>query len=294
MTNTGLVSMMLPEELGVAVLPQQHFLTVENHQETGHHEHVLALAHRPLDHSRGQHDHGLSDQGDAGDQGQSAACEWTQSQTFKLLDIWHDKLVEINGDQLRSRDYQSITDRFNEGVIAEADQRSVKQIQAKVEGLKKTYNKRKLARSSTGKNRKSWMFFEKLDEMLGGRPGATVVNGGPGTPGMDHNMELFDDGDDLPVSKAAKRLKRPWPGGEAGASGGSSALGRALKQVGEALSETLAEWKREEKEFRIERMREERVWRTDMMKMQMEHNAKMAELLRGSSRGLAPGGPPQQ
>ena len=97
-----------------------------------------------------------------------AATAWTDEETFLLLDLWGDESVQalLEGCTRNRHVYKCIArDLEKEGY-----KRTWSQCRDKLKKLKKEYKKLKDYHDETGKKRKQWKFYDKVDDIIGSKP----------------------------------------------------------------------------------------------------------------------------
>ena len=94
---------------------------------------------------------------------------WTDEETFLLIDLWGDEAVQamLEGCSRNRHVYERISEELDKGG---GFKRSWSQCRDKLKKIKKQYKKIKDYHDETGRKRKEWKFFEKMDSILGCKP----------------------------------------------------------------------------------------------------------------------------
>ncbi|KAI3777808.1 hypothetical protein L1987_47611 [Smallanthus sonchifolius] len=142
--------------------------------------------------------------------GRNTLTDWSEHETFVLLDAWGERFLKCGRKSLRSEEWLEVADRVSQESKFE---RTDSQCRNRLDTLKKKYKKEK-ANLNVGKiiNTK-WAYFKKMDMLLS--PGNPSVNANNkngvdqtrGTSGnsYSHDEEEDDDDDDsdlLPPKKS--------------------------------------------------------------------------------------------
>ncbi|KAM7254545.1 hypothetical protein ACFE04_003925 [Oxalis oulophora] len=155
--------------------------------------------------------------------GRNSLTDWTERETFVLLDAWGDKFIQRGRKSLRSEEWHDVAEKVSEMSKIE---RTDTQCRNRLDTLKKKYKKEKFAVSE---NASKWVYFKKLDMLLtSSQPQQGGVDSGEHTftnpnnvysnrvNGFDvlrdsrGNSESTDDSDDgLPPKK--RKLGRQKP-----------------------------------------------------------------------------------
>ena len=94
-----------------------------------------------------------------------AASIWTDSETLKLIELWGDEAVQalLEGSTRNRHVYDRISREMGEAGY----QRTWSQCRDKIKKLKSEYRKVKDNNDETGKRRKAWKFYDKVDDIIG-------------------------------------------------------------------------------------------------------------------------------
>lgn len=125
---------------------------------------------------------------------------WTDEETFLLIDLWGDEAVQalLEGCTRNRHVYERISGELEKGG---GFKRSWSQCRDKLKKVKKQYKKIKDYHDETGRKRKEWKFFDKVDSILGCKPATrpeVVVDSS--VEGTSSNI-MNDNDDDGEVSE---------------------------------------------------------------------------------------------
>ena len=97
-----------------------------------------------------------------------AATAWTDEETFFLLDLWGNESDQalLKGCTRNRHVYERIACDLEK----ERYKRMWSQCRDKLKKLKKEYKKLKDYHDETGKKRKQWKFYDKVDDIIGSKP----------------------------------------------------------------------------------------------------------------------------
>lgn len=94
--------------------------------------------------------------------------DWSESETVKLIEIWGEDHIqaELEGCKRNKQVFEKIARELK----AAGYERTAVQCREKIKKLRGEYKKVKDHNDETGRDRKSFVYFERLDEILGHRP----------------------------------------------------------------------------------------------------------------------------
>ncbi|XP_075520420.1 trihelix transcription factor ENAP2-like [Primulina tabacum] len=100
--------------------------------------------------------------------GRNSPTEWTESETFILLDIWGDRFLKQGKRGLRSVEWQEVANMVSHESKSE---RSNAQCRNRLDTLKKKYKKEKMKLGETEEGSASeWVYLKKMDMLLSSLP----------------------------------------------------------------------------------------------------------------------------
>lgn len=115
--------------------------------------------------------------------GRNPLSDWSEHETFILLDAWGTRFVRHGRKSLRSEEWQEVADRVSRGSKME---RTDTQCRNRLDTLKKKYKKEKMKFGETGSTTSKWVYFKKMDMLLTSTPQKAGVS-----CGMDSGEYVF-------------------------------------------------------------------------------------------------------
>ncbi|XP_058780526.1 uncharacterized protein LOC131654120 [Vicia villosa] len=97
----------------------------------------------------------------------NSLSEWTEKETFVLLDAWGDRFLQHGRKSLRSDEWQQVAEKVSE--VSKVD-RTDTQCRNRLDTLKKKYKKDKIKFSEMGGGDKKWVYFKKMDKLMSSPP----------------------------------------------------------------------------------------------------------------------------
>ncbi|CAN1317443.1 Trihelix transcription factor ENAP1 [Linum perenne] len=91
--------------------------------------------------------------------GRNPLTDWTEQETFALLDAWGEKFLQRGRKSLRSDEWLEVAEKVSEVSKVE---RTDTQCKNRLDTVKKKYKKEKSRGSSTN----SWVYFKKMDMLM--------------------------------------------------------------------------------------------------------------------------------
>ena len=144
---------------------------------------------------------------------------WTDDETFRLIDAWGDETIQalLEGCTRNCHVYEKIAHELEEAGYT----RTWSQCRDKIKKLKREYKKLKDYHDETGRKRKFWKFFERIDDILGTRPATqpssiidTFKEGTPEPVQMDE-LKFMEDVEN-PVGEVMEKELEDVRGNEIG------------------------------------------------------------------------------
>lgn len=115
--------------------------------------------------------------------GRNPLSDWSEHETFILLDAWGTRFVRHGRKSLRSEEWQEVAERVSRGSKLE---RTDTQCRNRLDTLKKKYKKEKMKFAETSSTTSKWVYFKKMDMLLTSTPQKTGVS-----CGMDSGEYVF-------------------------------------------------------------------------------------------------------
>ncbi|KAI3463347.1 hypothetical protein Pfo_020010 [Paulownia fortunei] len=99
--------------------------------------------------------------------GRNPLTDWTEHETFILLDAWGDRFLKQGRKSLRSEEWQEVAEKVSQESKIE---RTDTQCRNRLDTLKKKYKKEKMKLGDTGGSASEWVYFKKMDTLLSSLP----------------------------------------------------------------------------------------------------------------------------
>ncbi|KAK4413879.1 Trihelix transcription factor ASIL2 [Sesamum alatum] len=99
--------------------------------------------------------------------GRNPLTDWTEHETFVLLDAWGDRFLKQGRKSLRSEEWQEVAEKVSQESRIE---RTDTQCRNRLDTLKKKYKKEKMKSGETGGSASEWVYFKKMDTLLSSQP----------------------------------------------------------------------------------------------------------------------------
>ncbi|KAI5414005.1 hypothetical protein KIW84_058229 [Lathyrus oleraceus] len=97
----------------------------------------------------------------------NSLSEWTEKETFVLLDAWGDRFLQHGRKSLRSDEWQQVAEKVSE---VSKVYRTDTQCRNRLDTLKKKYKKDKIKFSEMGGGDRKWVYFKKMDKLMSSPP----------------------------------------------------------------------------------------------------------------------------
>ncbi|KAK1377578.1 trihelix transcription factor ASIL2 [Heracleum sosnowskyi] len=92
-----------------------------------------------------------------------SSAEWSEDESFVLLEVWGERFLQLGRKSLRSEDWIEVAEKVSELCKVE---RSHVQCRNKLDVLKKKYKKERAKMEEMGGYFGQWVFFKKMDMLL--------------------------------------------------------------------------------------------------------------------------------
>lgn len=99
--------------------------------------------------------------------GRNFLTDWTEHETFVLLDAWGDRFIQRGRKSLRSEEWQEVAQRVKEVSKIE---RTDTQCRNRLDTLKKKYKKEKAKLAEMGSGASKWVYFNRMDTLMSSTP----------------------------------------------------------------------------------------------------------------------------
>ncbi|MBA0858480.1 hypothetical protein Goshw_026844 [Gossypium schwendimanii] len=106
--------------------------------------------------------------------GRNPLTDWTEGETFVLLDAWGDRFLQRKRKSLRAEEWQEVAEKVSEVSKIE---RTDTQCRNRLDTLKKKYKKEKamVAETGTSTSNSKWVYFKKMDMLMSSSPQQGVI-----------------------------------------------------------------------------------------------------------------------
>lgn len=156
--------------------------------------------------------------------GRNTLTDWTEHETFALLESWGQRFLQRGRKSLRSEEWQEVAERVSHGSKIE---RTDTQCRNRLDTLKKKYKKEKALLQTMKPAKTKWVYFKKMDTLMSStpqKPGEFVVMNPnvyvdrSNSNGLDETSDNDDDDDDddsdlLPPKKSKVKDEKVNGGG---------------------------------------------------------------------------------
>ncbi|KAK9054700.1 hypothetical protein SSX86_025779 [Deinandra increscens subsp. villosa] len=105
--------------------------------------------------------------------GRNTLTDWSEHETFVLLDAWGDRFIKCGRKSLRSEEWLEVADRVSQESKIE---RTDSQCRNRLDTLKKKYKKEKANLNGSRIINTKWVYFKKMDMLLSSSGGNAVIN----------------------------------------------------------------------------------------------------------------------
>ncbi|KAB1218586.1 hypothetical protein CJ030_MR3G026466 [Morella rubra] len=99
--------------------------------------------------------------------GRNSLTDWTERETFVLLDAWVERFLHRGRKSLRAEEWQEVAEKVSE--ISKIE-RTDTQCRNRLDTLKKKYKKEKMRMVESGDTLSKWVYFKKMDMLLSSPP----------------------------------------------------------------------------------------------------------------------------
>lgn len=99
--------------------------------------------------------------------GRNALSDWTEHETFVLLDAWGDRFLQRGRKSLRSEEWQEVAEKVSQESRLE---RTDTQCRNRLDTLKKKYKKEKMKLEEMTDTTSKWVYFKKMNMLLSSTP----------------------------------------------------------------------------------------------------------------------------
>ncbi|XP_057465666.1 trihelix transcription factor ASIL1-like isoform X2 [Actinidia eriantha] len=97
----------------------------------------------------------------------NSLADWTEHETFVLLDAWGDRFLKRGRKSLRSEEWQEVSEKVTQESKSE---RTDTQCRNRLDTLKKKYKKEKVKLDESKGVTSKWVYFSKMDMLMSSSP----------------------------------------------------------------------------------------------------------------------------
>ena len=125
------------------------------------------------------------------------AATWSDEETLKLVELWGNEEIQVLLEGCTRN--QHVYDRIAQGMVEAAYAKNGVQCRDKIKKLKVEYKKIKDNNNETGRDRKTWRFYDCMNDILGNKPATrpTIV-----IDSLQQGVVPVDDTGDVEVTDA--------------------------------------------------------------------------------------------
>lgn len=95
--------------------------------------------------------------------GRNPLSDWTEHETFVLLDAWGERFLQHGRKSVRSEEWQEVAEKVSQESKIE---RTDTQCRNRLDTLKKKYKKEKMKLAETSGTISKWVYFKKMDMLM--------------------------------------------------------------------------------------------------------------------------------
>ncbi|RYR50737.1 hypothetical protein Ahy_A07g037360 [Arachis hypogaea] len=110
---------------------------------------------------------------DEEDEEQNSLTDWTEHETFVLLDAWGDRFLQRERKSLRSDEWHEVADEVSK--VSKID-RTDTQCRNRIDTLKKKYKKEIMKFPAMGVGSSKWLYFERMNKLMSPPPQQTSLS----------------------------------------------------------------------------------------------------------------------
>ncbi|MED6111331.1 hypothetical protein PIB30_051433 [Stylosanthes scabra] len=104
--------------------------------------------------------------------GRNSLTDWTEHETFVLLDAWGDRFLQHGRKSLRSDEWHEVAEEVSK--ISKVD-RTDTQCRNRIDTLKKKYKKEMMKFPTMGVGSSKWLYFERMNKLMSPPPQQTSL-----------------------------------------------------------------------------------------------------------------------
>ncbi|MBA0638860.1 hypothetical protein Goklo_021926 [Gossypium klotzschianum] len=92
------------------------------------------------------------------------AYDWTQQEIYVLLEVWGNRFLQLGRRSLRGEDWVDIAEKVSDALKSMKNEAQCRRM---IDGLKRKFKKEKSKAERMGLNSSKWVFFRKMEMLMG-------------------------------------------------------------------------------------------------------------------------------
>ncbi|GLU09841.1 hypothetical protein SLE2022_266800 [Rubroshorea leprosula] len=92
------------------------------------------------------------------------ANDWGENEVYVLLEVWGDRFLQLGRRSLRNEDWVDVSEKVSDVLKSDKTESQCRQM---VDALKRKFKKEKLKVDKSGGNLSKWVFFRKMEMLMG-------------------------------------------------------------------------------------------------------------------------------
>ncbi|XWS72006.1 hypothetical protein CRYUN_Cryun02cG0003600 [Craigia yunnanensis] len=90
--------------------------------------------------------------------------DWTQQEIYVLLEVWGNRFLQLGRRSLRGEDWVDVAEKVSDALKSEKNEGQCRRM---IHGLKRKFKKEKSKAERMGLNSSKWVFFRKMEMLMG-------------------------------------------------------------------------------------------------------------------------------
>ncbi|GMI94804.1 hypothetical protein like AT3G24490 [Hibiscus trionum] len=92
------------------------------------------------------------------------AYDWSQQEIYVLLEVWGNRFLQLGRMSLRGQDWLDVADKVSDALKSVKNEAQCRRM---IDGLKRKFKKEKSKSERMGMNSSKWVFFRKMEMLMG-------------------------------------------------------------------------------------------------------------------------------
>ncbi|KAK8660560.1 hypothetical protein V6N13_051482 [Hibiscus sabdariffa] len=92
------------------------------------------------------------------------AYDWSQQEIYVLLEVWGNRFLQLGRRSLRGEDWFDVADKVSDALKSVKNEAQCRRM---IDGLKRKFKKEKAKAERMGLNSSKWVFFRKMEMLMG-------------------------------------------------------------------------------------------------------------------------------